>query len=210
MSTRIEWLGWHFLPDDGCLRWGSKEKVEVGKTLRITRQPVLCEVGFHASRRAIDALGYAPGALVCRVRLGGIIVEDHNKAAAQERTVLWMADATKTLHEFACDVAEDALKLIDKRDPRSIAAIETKRKWLRGEANADDLAAARDAAQAAAWAVAAWDAARPAAWEATQDAAWARYNDLLTPRLLALPHPHHKTGCPEWTTTGIHAKFQRQ
>ena len=76
------------------------------------------------------------------------------------------------LHEFACRCAEYALSFVDNPDPRSIAAIEAKRKWLRGEITDKELDAARDAAMAAAWA-AEWDAARAAAWAAEWDAAMA-------------------------------------
>lgn len=90
------------------------------------------------------------------------------------------------LHEFACRCAEYALSFVDNPDPRSIAAIEAKRKWLRGEitdvelraawATAWDAAgdaagdAARAAARAAAWAVAR-AVARDAAWAVARDAA---------------------------------------
>lgn len=96
------------------------------------------------------------------------------------------------LHEFACRCAEYALSFVESPDPRSIAAIVAKRKWLRGEitdaeldaARAAATAAAKDAvwdaaraitpaaAMAAAWA-AAWDDARDAALDAESDAAWA-------------------------------------
>ncbi len=80
------------------------------------------------------------------------------------------------LHEFACRCAEDVLKLVKDPDPRSVAAIEAKRKWLKGEITDEELDAARDAAWAAArdaaWA-AAWAAARDAAWAAAKAAAWA-------------------------------------
>ena len=79
------------------------------------------------------------------------------------------------LHEFACRCAEYALSFVDNPDPRSIAAIEAKRKWLRGEITYAELYAARDAAWAAASAaamVAEWDAARAAAWDAAWDAEW--------------------------------------
>lgn len=75
------------------------------------------------------------------------------------------------LHEFACRCAEYALSFVDNPDPRSIAAIEAKRKWLRGEITDKELddarAAALDAARAAEW-----DAARDAARNAAQAAAW--------------------------------------
>lgn len=117
----------------------------------------LCEMGFHASKRAIDALRYAPGALVCRVTLHGKILHDSDKSVAQGRTVLAMADATNVLHEFACRCAEQALSLIPNPDPRSMAAIAAKRAWIKGEISNEQL----DAAGAAAWA-AARDAARDA------------------------------------------------
>ena len=83
------------------------------------------------------------------------------------------------LHEFACRCAEEALKLVDNPDPRSVAAIEAKRKWLRGEIGNDALQAAREAAWAA-WTAseAAWDA-RAAARDAAWDAAWAQQISIL-------------------------------
>ena len=178
------WLGWHFLPADRRLR-GSREVVEAGRTYRAEGPLEICENGMHASARAIDALMYAPGPLVCRVELVGERLDAADKSCARERRVLWIADATTVLHEFACTVATDALHLAEARgarvDPRSWAAIETKRRWLRGEATDAELAAAggaawaaaraaRAAAGAAAWA-AAGDAARDAAWAAAWDAA---------------------------------------
>ena len=88
------------------------------------------------------------------------------------------------LHEYACRCAEYALTFVREPDSRSIAAIEAKRKWLRGEISNDDLTAAWDAAWAAydaaydaarAAANAARAAARAAAWDAAwsaADAAW--------------------------------------
>ena len=172
-------LYFHFLNDDGRLAYGKRAKVVVGKTLTLKSRPVLCERGFHAAERAIDALSYAPGALICRVTLGGEIVVGSDKVAAQQRTVLWMADATRTLHEFSAWAADWILDKLEakgeKIDPRSRAAPEAKRRWLRGEITDQELAAARaaawDAARAAARA-AAWDAARAAAWDAARAAAW--------------------------------------
>ena len=90
------------------------------------------------------------------------------------------------LHEFACRCVEEALKLVKNPDPRSVAAIEAKRRWLRGEIGDEELEAVRAAASAAAlsarstastatwsaWA-AAWSAARAAAKAAEWAAAWA-------------------------------------
>lgn len=85
----------------------------------------------------------------------------------------------ETLHEFACRCAEEALKLVKNPDPRSVAAIEAKRRWLRGEIGDEELAAAWAAARAAARA--ATDAARAAAWAAVVAALdVARAADLAT------------------------------
>ena len=75
------------------------------------------------------------------------------------------------LHEFACRCAEYALSFVESPDPRSIAAIEAKRKWLCGEITDAELAAACDAAWDAAHDAAMY-AARIAARVAAQDAAW--------------------------------------
>lgn len=67
------------------------------------------------------------------------------------------------LHEFACRCAEYALSFVENPDPRSVAAVEAKRKWLRGEISDDELTKAR----AAAWdAWGAKAAAEAAAWGA--------------------------------------------
>jgi hypothetical protein len=79
----------------------------------------------------------------------------------------------RTLHEFAIWCAEEALKLVDTPDPRSVAALEVKRKWLDGQATNEELAAAEAARAAAAGdaAEAAVGAARAAAAGAARAAA---------------------------------------
>ena len=167
MRTRISGpvKAWHFLPADKRLGYDDGRLVQAGKTYRIPKDqvPVLCSCGMHGSRRALDALNYAYGGVVCRVEISGDIVEGEDKLCGRERKVLWLADATNVLHEFACRCAEDALARVKDPDPRSVAAVEAKRAWLRGEISGDELAAAWDAA---------WDAAQDAAWDAAWGAAW--------------------------------------
>ena len=174
---------WHFLSDDRRMQFGERELVEVGKTYRAEGPIQMCANGMHGSRRIIDALQYAPGAMICRVGLWGEVEEGNDKLVARNRKVLSMIDGTKILHEFACRCAEDALKAANVKDKRSWNAIKVKRAWLEGKATDDKLAAARDAARDAAWdaardaaEAAAWDAARAAAraaaWDAARDAAW--------------------------------------
>ena len=92
--------------------------------------------------------------------LDGVSNEDKLWAVLREEFI----DAP-VLHEYACRCAEYALTFVREPDSRSIAAIEAKRKWLRGEISNDDLAAAR----AAAWTAA--DAAARAAADAVVAAA---------------------------------------
>ena len=97
------------------------------------------------------------------------------------------------LHEFACRCAEYALSFVASPDPRSIAAIKAKRKWLRGEITDAELAAARAAARDAAWDAAsdaAWDAAWDAAGDAAGDAAMyaARDAEMVAARVAAREH----------------------
>jgi hypothetical protein len=184
MSESI--LAWHFLEETGCTRrsdgYPPPVRVEVGQTLTETRPLVMCKVGLHASIKALDALEYAPGPFVCRVRMTGLRVTDNmnvDKLCHSRRTVLAMADATELLHEFACWCAETALlrERTEGRqtDPRSWSAINAKRGWLKGavstreleEAMASAWAAAREAESAASWA-----AVKSAVKSAASGAAW--------------------------------------
>jgi hypothetical protein len=151
LTTRNRY--WHFLGEDKRLGYSDGRKVQVGKTIKVSCLPILCEKGLHASYRAIDAVQYASGPIICRVILGGELVVGNDKVAATERTVIAMADATMVLHEFACWCAKHALETATVTDERCWNAINTKLKWLRGEATDDELSAARSAA---------WSAARSA------------------------------------------------
>ena len=164
--------GWHF--STGRLAYGDGRKVEAGVTHEVNAPVVLCLRGLHASRRAIDALKYAPGAIVARVRLDGVIKEDGGKCAATRRTYLWVADASAVLRLFTADVAEAELLLAGVKDPRSWTAIEAARAFAMGEIDVHDLRAAYAAANAA---YAAANAARSAANAArSANAAYAAAN----------------------------------
>ena len=185
--------GWHWVKADRTLRTG--EVVRAGGVYRATGPLVMCRNGLHASRRAVDALKYAPGPIVCAVELVGEILHDDDKSVARERRVLWLADASTILHEFALTVATDALLVAEALgaavDPRSREALRVKAQWLRGRATDAQLTAAWVAARAAARAaagVAAWVAVRAAAgdaaWDAAWAAAWAAQNLMLETMLL--------------------------
>ena len=190
-----EWLlVWHFVDGDRRLfrnggHHGRAKKIRKNQTLHVEPPLTMCKRGLHGSVLPLDALEYVPRGhlgriVVCRCEVWGEMERQSDKVCAEYRKALWWADCTTALHEFACDEAERALALTDNPDPRSIAAITTKRRWLCGEATDAERAAARDAAWDAAWAAAwdaaraaAWAAARAAAWDAARDAAWAAARD---------------------------------
>jgi len=105
---------WHFLQDNGELRWpcGDITKPEVGQKLTVDPDRLeLCKYGLHGSEKPLDALRYATGHWLCRDEFGGRIIRGDDKLVASERTILIMADATNMLRHFArlC-----ALDVIDK------------------------------------------------------------------------------------------------
>ena len=106
----------------------------------------------------------------------------------------------RTARLFAADCAERVLPLFEARSPgdtRPREAIAVVRRFANGDATRDELAAARDAAEAAAG-VAAWDAAEAAAgavaWAAARvgsgeggrEAAWAAERDWQAQHLAEL------------------------
>ena len=89
------------------------------------------------------------------------------------------------LHEFACRCAEQAMEAAGDSDPRSVAAIESKRAWVRGDIRDQDLSEARSAASHAAL-----DAAREVDWnearQSAREAAWeAAYEEARSAALEA-------------------------
>ena len=182
-------LGWWFTESDR-LPNGDGRPVVVGEKLTVDCTPVCCHAGLHASRKVLDALKYAPGAVLYRVRLSGRIDTQNDKLCATERTALWRLDATNVLREFVAVVARDALlaerKAGREPHPASWRAVEVALLYARGKSTVEKLEAAAWAAWAAAWAAraaawaaraaaearAAWAAAR-AAWAAEAWAAWA-------------------------------------
>ena len=144
-------LAWHFLPYDRRMRYHDSMLVEPGYIYTAHGPLKMCRWGMHASVRAIDALGYAPGSIVCRVRVWGDIERCKDKLVARHREVLWMADAKRALWLFACDVAVRACANADVTDPDILAAPATRRRWLDGEATGDEMSAAWSAARSAAW-----------------------------------------------------------
>jgi hypothetical protein len=177
-------LAWHFVKDDCYERFGdSPQLIAPGRVYEVNGPVNICTWGLHGSLRALDALSYAPGSQICRVRLWGDVEEDHDKLVATHREVLAMADATRTLHEFAIRCARQALALAKHPDQRSLRALEVKRLWLDGKATDEELDSAwveaEDVAKidffTSAWVAAKVSAgvvAKITAWTAAELAAW--------------------------------------
>jgi hypothetical protein len=199
-------LAWHFTGD--TLRDGSPLP-KVGEWLEHTGPVVMCDSGLHASRRAIDALRYAPGPLAHLVECDGVVAEDDDKFVCRRRKILASVDAAAVLRAFArwC-----ALSVIDKWDAPDVVVryLRTGDDSLRSAAESAGWSAAWSAvwsAESAAWA--AWaagaaarsaesaaESARSAAWSAAgaarrqhsaaaaKAAAWAAQNERLEAMLL--------------------------
>jgi len=172
MSKEV--LAWHFVGD--ALRDGRPVPAD-GVTLKHKGKLELCASGLHASERIIDALGFAPGPILCRVQMGGTIKKDSDKLVASQRTILWRIDSTDVLQKFARQCALDVAHLWDmppvvrqylETGDESIRAAAWDAAW--DAAGAAARAAARAAATDAAW-DAAWAAAGAAAWDAARAAA---------------------------------------
>ena len=124
-----------------------------------------CWLGTAEGREKLEAIGSRQEAWTALdvLELEEVSVEDKLWAVLRPEFI-----PEETLHEFACRCAEEALKLVENPDPRSVAAIEAKRRWLRGEIGDEERSAARSAAWAAESAV--W-AAESAAWAAARSVA---------------------------------------
>lgn len=136
-----------------------------------------CERGYHLCRVSDLAQWPAPDLYEAEAR--GDVLEVDDKVIAHECRLVRRVDAwtEQSARAFACDCAEHVLPIFDRLAPdddRPRKAIETARRFARGEADQEELAAAwdaaRDAARAAARA-AARDADRAASWAAAWDVA---------------------------------------
>ena len=140
---------WYFAEKSKRLRFGDSRKIKLGETHKVDCEPIMCKQGLHACKKIIDALEYAPGPIVYKVKLGGKVVHGDDKSVATERTYLEGGiDISNILHKFARVCALDVIDLWDAPDI-----------VVRYLKTGDE--SIRDAAWAAAWAVA-WAAAREA------------------------------------------------
>ena len=140
---------YYFSTKERELAYGDGRKIRVGGTHRITLPIALCRKGLHASKKALDALKYAKGSILFKVRLGGQIIESSDKLVASERKYLASFNASELLFSFA---REQALSVADKWDCPSVVRefLETGERNLRKEAYRAAYSAASRAANSAA------------------------------------------------------------
>lgn len=131
-----EILAWHFLPRDGRLNHGDRRRVVVGETYSVLLPLELCSHGLHACRRLCDAFTYAPGFLLCRVKLSGAMLEGDAKLCAERRKVLWMGDVAGAVLDFTIDEYRRLMSSFDRSD--EIAFLEeVLEEWRRQHKAAD-------------------------------------------------------------------------
>ena len=164
-------LGWWFANDSGVLPHGDGRSVVVGATHTVKGAIVPCANGLHAAAHVFDALSYAPGSTLYRVRLGGVIRahgQPVDKYAASKRTYLGRINAGVLLRQFA---RACALRAVERHWPGVPQVVVDYLRTGDESKRAAASAAARDAVRAAATdAAAAWDAASAAASAAARDA----------------------------------------
>src|SRR3990167_6028443 len=148
-------LAWHFTGK--TLRDG-REIPAVGTKLTQKGRLRICEYGFHGSIKLRDALTYAPGCMLHRVRLSGTIRKGLNKGVASERTILWSLDTEELLWGYARWCVLQVVHLW-VAPPIVVQYLTSGDMFLK--------AAARCAAQKAAWA-----AAQDTVWADVQSAVW--------------------------------------
>jgi len=183
---------WWFVPTDRRLRNGDGRRVRAGIT-HVHKGPfVFSQSGLHASRQILDALYCASGPILCRVECGGTIVRDSGRLACSRCTYLAVVNATGMLRHFARLCALDVVGLWEAPDEvrrylrtgdKCLLTTVAAAAWTTAESLAD---AARDAAEAAAWAIEKGDADAAARSAATNAArAVARHASRASARHIA-------------------------
>lgn len=169
---------------DGESVHGGKGKWTLGRWRTVKGALVPCENGLHLVDADHLAQWVALNAIVWEAEVEGDLIDAGDKHVARKARVTRQVGVLtrELLVEWACDCAERALPIFEKRypdDQRPRKAIETTRGWLRGEASIEQVRESRRAAYAAAAAASA--AATAYAADRREERAWqgARLLELL-------------------------------
>ena len=162
----------------GTYKWSLPRNGQPGEWAALITDIEPCKRGYHVCERGQLVQWLGPVIYECEVAVG--FIEQKDKCVVRQARLVRLIGNwnDRTARLFACDCADEALKLVKQPDPRSIEAVQMARLFAAGEASLEQLAAARDAAWAAAW-----DAAWAAAWDAARAAARAAARTWQTARL---------------------------
>ncbi len=179
---------WHFVGD--TLRDGRPIPAD-GEVLVHDGDIELCVSGLHASRDIMDALKYAAGSTICRVRCDGKMRESDDKLVCTRRAILWRVDAQQVLHDFArwCalqvidywDAPDVMREWLATGDPKLRSAAKSAAESVAEASTTSTARAAAGAAEAAATKSTARSTARSAARSAAWATAWSTAESLSTP-----------------------------
>lgn len=108
-ASRIAW----WFASEPKLPNGDDRPVSIGETHKISGKLAICRNALHWSREPFDALQYARGPLLYKVRPIGQIIEENDKGCSRGRTYLDMRNVTEMLRAFALSEALNATHLWD-------------------------------------------------------------------------------------------------
>ena len=159
-------IGWWFAPKSKKLTNGDNRKITIGCTHKVTGRITPCSNGLHLSKRSIDALAFAPGPVVYKVKGSGTIVPHNNpvanKYACSERTYISGGiDCTDVLKSFAKRCALDVIHL-----------------WKAPDIVMEYLKTGKEESRAASRLIA-WDATNSIEGSAAWNAAWDATNNIM-------------------------------
>lgn len=168
-----KWLNGNQSCHAGKYTWSLPQNGEPGEWTSYLGGPLdPCARGYHLCRVGDLVVWLAPD--LYEVETRGDVLKAGDKVVVRQCRLLRRVSAwdKRTARLFACDCAEHVLPIFEEqypndRMPREV--IKTARRYICGEASAQDLYAARYTARAAAM-YTAMDAAAAAAWDATMSA----------------------------------------
>jgi len=158
--------GWHSLPANRRLLHGDQRQVEIGVPTIWEGELILYSPSLHASPTPRTMLSNINGPVLCYVKCEGIGARCDDMFVSRSRTVLWWADCTDMLREFACWSALSVSHLWEMPDTVRRYLDGTDRSDSAGVVAGDAICGAVDGSVAM---IVATARARGAAWFATRD-----------------------------------------
>ncbi len=114
----------------------------------------MCNNGFHASKRIVDAMQYVTPAIIARVEVRGDHLEDTNKQCWSEMRIVktwrWTKKDSVALAIFAAELVIDDFEKEHPDDKYPREVIETAKRWLKNPTK-KNLSAVSIAADAMVW-----------------------------------------------------------